>query len=146
MSINSFRCRTCDCKLRLDDNWPVHRAKNRHYICDACNKKEQSPKVPNGHGYVYLLRNENHPGRYKIGKSRNPEARCQKFNTACPDRSFSVVRTWYSKNYSKLEADVHFTLHEYRLPGTEWFEGDGENFEAIINALSNARRSHVHAD
>jgi len=135
MSINSFSCRVCETPLRLDENWPVHRAKQRHYICDTCNKGCHTPKVPKGQGYVYLISNDNHPGRYKIGRSRNPEMRCNIFNTSCPDRKFRVVDSWYSEDYKDFESTVHKTLHEYRLPGTEWFEGDGENFRSLIDAL-----------
>lgn len=145
MSINSFRCRVCDTPLRLDDNWPVHRAKNRHYICDGCNKSISTPKIPKGEGYVYLITNDSHPGRYKIGKSRNPEVRVRYFNTSCPDRAFRVVQQWYVKDSHAFEMEVHHTLEEYRLPGTEWFEGDGENFAAIIGHL-HERRTAIYAD
>lgn len=135
MSINSFRCRVCDVPLRLDDNWPLHRAKHRHYICDTCNKSISTPKIPNGQGYVYLMANDNHPGRYKIGKSRNPEIRLRYFNTACPNRGFRLVEKWYAEDYHGFEMDVHQSLQEYRIPKTEWFEGDGENFRSLINVL-----------
>lgn len=141
MSINSYKCRACGLALRLTKNWSAHRAAQSHYICDECERNRKYPRVPEGHGYVYLIRCGNHPGRYKIGKSRNPSMRCAKFNTACPDRSFSVMNSWYDTDYDSFEVVVHKALNEYQLPGTEWFEGDGENFQTIIEHLHAKRRN-----
>tara|TARA_B100000214_G_scaffold63906_1_gene42113 strand:- start:658 stop:1200 length:543 start_codon:yes stop_codon:yes gene_type:complete len=63
-------------------------------------------------GWLYLIRNRD---LYKIGITKNFEKRMQQLK---PD---SVVAKLYSRDFLKLERELHNRYKQFRIPQTEYF-------------------------
>ena len=84
-------------------------------------------------GYVYIFEAEGFHGwlpgcllkRYKIGLSRNPDARVQRLVDGQPPCDFKIVKTIYVEDMAGVEADLHqrFAGSNVRLEKSrEWFD------------------------
>lgn len=76
--------------------------------------------------YVYLLRAEN--GEYKIGKSKDPEARAKYINYA--SRRVTLVWSLACEDATKTERAMHQRFSEYHITH-EWFDLPTEVVEWI---------------
>ena len=68
-------------------------------------------------GYVYILVNDSMPGLIKIGKTaRNSRTRARELsNSTGVPTPFEVAFELSSKNYEKLESEIHIKLAKYRV-------------------------------
>lgn len=68
-------------------------------------------------GFVYLLLGEN--GKYKIGKSKNPERRCKELSlSSCENHK--LIHSFYCKNPHSQEQRLHELFNNNRSH-SEWF-------------------------
>ena len=79
-------------------------------------------------GWLYLIRNRD---LYKIGITKNFETRMQQLK---PD---SVITKLYSRDFIKLERELHNRYKKYRLPQTEYFRLSVTHIKEIKQRLSN---------
>ena len=78
-------------------------------------------------GWLYLIRNRD---LYKIGITKNFETRMQQLK---PD---SVITKLYSRDFIKLERELHNRYKKYRLPQTEYFRLNVNHIKEIKQRLS----------
>ena len=74
-------------------------------------------------GYVYILVNDSMPGLIKIGRTaRNSSERARELSTATGiPTPFQVAFELSSRNYEKLESEMHSKLAECRVAGNREF-------------------------
>lgn len=78
-------------------------------------------------GFVYLLLGEN--GKYKIGKSKNPERRCKELSlSSCENHE--LIHKFKVKNPHLKEKELHLMFNEKRTH-SEWFELSKADIEFI---------------
>ncbi len=77
-------------------------------------------------GWLYLIRNRD---LYKIGITKNYESRMRQLK---PD---NVIAKLYSRNYLKLERELHDKYKEYRIPQTEYFRLQNKHLKEIKQRL-----------
>ena len=63
-------------------------------------------------GWLYLIRNKD---LYKIGITKNIEKRMRQLK---PD---NVISKLYTRDYQKLEKELHNRYKKFRIPQTEYF-------------------------
>ena len=78
-------------------------------------------------GWLYLIRNRD---LYKIGITKNFENRMQQLK---PD---SVVAKLYSRDFLKLERELHNRYKNYRIPQTEYFRLNVNHVNEIKKIVS----------
>ena len=78
-------------------------------------------------GWLYLIKNRD---LYKIGITKNFETRMQQLK---PD---SVITKLYSRDFIKLERELHNRYKKYRLPQTEYFRLNVNHIKEIKQRLS----------
>ena len=78
-------------------------------------------------GWLYLIRNRD---LYKIGITKNFENRMQQLK---PD---TVVAKFYSRDYIKLERELHNRYKKYRIPQTEYFRLNVNHVNEIKHRVS----------
>ncbi len=78
-------------------------------------------------GWLYLIRNRD---LYKIGITTNFENRMRQLK---PD---NVVAKFYSRDYVKLERELHHRYRKYRIPQTEYFRLQDKHLKEIKQRLS----------
>ena len=99
-------------------------------ISDVC-----EPAVSDGQLYIYVI--ENYPqGNIKIGKSSNVKRRFQSLSGSNGGGNrlvkFAVSPVTYL--YS-LEVTMHTHFHQFRIKGTEWFDGTKITFDEVVAYL-----------
>ena len=82
---------------------------------------------PEKDGYVYLAYIST--GHYKIGISKNPEARIKHFDTLMPV-DVEIVHSFHADDARQAESMLHET-YEHRHKKGEWFSLTFENVEEI---------------
>jgi len=80
-------------------------------------------------GFVYLVRAES--GEYKIGRSKNVEARLRNFRTLSP-LEFELLHSFYADHASKAESELHKKFTGKRIK-REWFSLDGVDVSMIMS-------------
>lgn len=87
---------------------------------------------------VYIVEFDVYPGLYKIGKSKNIEARVKQFqNSTVLLDSAKLLYYKEFEDYTKAERDIHNLLKEYRCKeNREFFKGDLQYFINIIDSLN----------
>ena len=87
---------------------------------------------------IYIVEFDIYPGLYKIGKSKNIEARVKQFQNSTV--LLDSVKLLYCKefeDYTKAERDIHNLLKDYRCKeNREFFKGDVQYFINIIDSLN----------
>jgi len=78
-------------------------------------------------GWLYLIRNRD---LYKIGITKNFESRMQQLK---PD---SVVAKLYTRDFLKLERELHNRYKKYRIPQTEYFRLNVNHINEIKDRVS----------
>lgn len=93
-------------------------------------------------GYLYLIKSQE-SGTYKIGITKNsPEKRLKTLQTGNSD-NLILIDSYYSRNYKKIETQLHRNLKSYKIQG-EWFllnedfnfQENCKKVEEIITVLS----------
>lgn len=87
---------------------------------------------------IYIVEFDVYPGLYKIGKSKNIEARVKQFqNSTVLLDSAKLLYCKEFEDYTKAERDIHNLLKEYRCKeNREFFKGDLQYFINIIDSLN----------
>ena len=78
-------------------------------------------------GWLYLIRNKD---LYKIGITKNFENRMRQLK---PD---DVVIKLYSRDFLRLERELHKRYKKYRIPQTEYFRLEDHHLKEIKIRLS----------
>ncbi len=78
-------------------------------------------------GWLYLIRNRD---LYKIGITKNFKSRMRQLK---PD---NIVVKVYSRNFIKLERELHKRYKKYRIPQTEYFRLKNYHLKEIKQRLS----------
>ncbi len=78
-------------------------------------------------GWLYLIRNRD---LYKIGITKNFEKRMRQLK---PD---NVVAKLYTKDFIKLERELHKRYKKFRIPQTEYFRLDDYHLKEIKQRIS----------
>ena len=78
-------------------------------------------------GWLYLIRNGD---LYKIGITKDFETRMRQLK---PD---NVVAKLYTKNFVKLERELHNRYKRYRIPQTEYFRLKNSHIKEISQRIS----------
>ena len=83
--------------------------------------------------YVYVLSHRNYPHEYKVGIASNIKNRLTAYQTADPDRGYTIAYSVLCTNYRALEEHIHTTFNNKH----EWVHGD---LDAIITEI----QAHAH--
>lgn len=81
--------------------------------------------------YVYLIRADLTPHRYKIGISYQPEKRLTQLETASPVR-LNLLHTIATKEAKELERKLHLRFY-MRHHHAEWFDLTDDDVKYITN-------------
>ncbi len=81
---------------------------------------------PNDPGWLYLVE---HQGKYKIGKTKNPERRFREARTWIPDVNITAVKPFWNIGY--LERILHIALVWY-WESHEWHKFSETEFEEFF--------------
>lgn len=89
-------------------------------------------RVGDDSGFCYIMKDDNYPNFYKIGKSKNPKQRERTLLHDAPSISlFKVVET---DQMSLLEGKIHKILENNRKRG-EWFELTDNELKIIAESF-----------
>lgn len=104
------------------------------YTYDKLKKIKQIKKS----GFVYCI--DYHNGNVKIGSTNNPKQRYKTLsNNAANYGNYPLGKIWLSprcSNYSIIEKRLHKIFSKQRIPNTELFNIDFNDFDNIINSLN----------
>ena len=152
-------CIECDTALH-DDNWYPSFILKCHYKCKNCydirrleNKLKKKgmgkkgllklyklkskmvyEKFPVGH--VYLLKNPAWPDWVKVGKAVDAADRLNSYQTASPQRDYSVIHFVEADDRHTLEKAAHSELSQVCSDRyKEWFRVDDQTAINIVNNL-----------
>jgi len=89
------------------------------------------PKVKAPEGYIYVIRDMDITGQYKIGKTNHPATRLYNFGVQLPIRT-EVVLVKSSKNANEAEKVLHRRFRHVRQRG-EWFKLSSTQLESIFD-------------
>ena len=78
-------------------------------------------------GWLYLIRNRD---LYKIGVTKNFDNRMRQLK---PD---NVVAKFYTRDFLKLEKELHTRYKKYRIPQTEYFRLEDHHLKEIKQRIS----------
>lgn len=92
---------------------------DENYFDEFKNKGYQNLNNKTNSGYVYIIKDENYPDTYKIGKSKNPKYREKTLYHQSP--YISLFKVVHCEKPSELEHEIHLRLHNKRIRG-EWFK------------------------
>lgn len=84
-------------------------------------------------GYIYIIKNEIRIGGYKIGKSASVEQRLSQLKVGS---KASLVGIWSSRQYSKIEREMHTRFAHLRVPQSEWFPLTDDELQQAISILN----------
>ena len=79
-------------------------------------------------GWLYLIRNRD---LYKIGITKNFENRMRQLK---PD---NIVAKLYTRDFVKLERELHSRYKKFRIPQTEYFRLKNNHLKEIKQRISN---------
>lgn len=87
-------------------------------------------------GYVYIVWNKAWPEWVKVGMAVDAEDRLKTFNTGCPFRDYTVVKTYYTEDRFAAEQEAHdlLTLLADDRKG-EWFKINFKEATALLNTI-----------
>jgi transcriptional regulator with XRE-family HTH domain len=89
-------------------------------------------RIGDDNGFCYIMKDDNYPKFYKIGKSKSPRAREHTLLHDAPTITlFKVVET---NQMSLLESKIHKILENNRRRG-EWFELTDNELKIIIESF-----------
>jgi hypothetical protein len=73
-------------------------------------------------GYVYLIKDNNSSGSYKIGLGENPQTRLITLNTSSSQKTLEIFSVFKTSNMKSTEKIVHVLLEPFRIKKrNEWF-------------------------
>jgi hypothetical protein len=154
-------CIECDTGLH-DDNWYPSFVEKRHYKCKTCydirrleNKLKAKgmskrgllklyklksrmvyDKFPTGH--IYVLKNPAWPDWVKVGKAVDALDRLNSYQTASPNRDYSVIHFIETQNRHAVEKAAHIKLNEACTGRhNEWFRISNDTAISILNNFRN---------
>ncbi len=96
---------------------------------------DQLPKVKAPVGYIYVIKDIDITGYYKIGKTIHPAARLSNFGVKLPIRT-EVVLVKKSNNAHKAEMNLHRRFKQVRQRG-EWFKLSDSQLDSIFSWNAN---------
>jgi len=92
-------------------------------------------------GYVYLILQVSSDGveTFKIGITKNePEIRVKQLQTGNSDK-ISLLKTYKSKNYKKVERSMHMKYSAYKTEAkNEWFQLEDKHVFSFIDDCKKA--------
>lgn len=111
------------------------------------------PRNDNQPGFVYLMEAEGYHGlipgawlrRCKIGLSRNPEARLDKFHSNQPPCNVKILKTIYVEDMADVEGELHQQFSRCNvelIKSQEWFDFNPVQF-LMVNWEFEKRSLHV---
>ena len=103
-----------------------------HFLLDLYNPNAKS-------GSVYLIQLIG-TDCFKIGSSKNPEARLKQIQSKCPI-PLKIIYQWYGDDYRYFEKLLHDTFRANRIKG-EWFKLSHENLMWITDYYPRQYRLH----
>lgn len=80
--------------------------------------------------YVYVIKDIDVSGMYKIGRTHHPASRIGRFDVKLPFR-IHIIAIIPCENMARFEADMHRSLKSQRING-EWFMLGDEDVELLI--------------
>lgn len=125
-----------DALYRLDSDSRADLRQAARYLYDAgqTTTAAESFIQKSSAGFVYVLGNPAWPGRYKIGRAVNPQARLCNYNTGCPNRGYYYVGYEYFEDCNTAEETAHTMFASDRLHG-EWFNIKAEQATTYLKIL-----------
>ena len=78
-------------------------------------------------GWLYLIKNKD---LYKIGITKNFENRMRQLK---PDK---IISKLYTRDYLKLEKELHYQYKKFRIPQTEYFRLEEHHLKEIKQRIS----------
>lgn len=106
-----------------------HEHKHLHFHVTARN-------YPRGH-YIYVIRDMDVTGYYKIGRTNTPEIRLSTFEVKLPFR-IEIISLFACKNAAIKESELHTQYANKRIRG-EWFALESED---VMYLKSLGEKSH----
>ena len=93
--------------------------------------KRDSEETDKEKGFVYVIRNSNWDGFFKVGIAKNVQRRLNSYQTSDPYRAYEVAYSLETSHYKEIEKVVHekYTSERYG----EWVEGDLEGIKHTIH-------------
>ena len=85
-------------------------------------------------GWLYLIRNRD---LYKIGITKNLENRMRQLK---PD---TIIAKFYSRDFLKLEKELHNRYKKFRIPQTEYFRLEDHHLKEIKQRISKLGYSRI---
>ena len=82
--------------------------------------------------YIYILSHRNYPHEYKVGIASNIKSRLTAYQTADPERGYTVEYSVLCTNYRTLEQHIHKTFNNKH----EWVSGELADIIAEIKSTS----------
>lgn len=100
------------------------------------------PRNDHQPGYIYLMSAENYHGlipgawlrRCKIGLSRNPEARLDRFHRNQPPCNVKILKTIYVEDMAEIESQLHEKFSHCNvdlIKSQEWFDFNPAQFLSV---------------
>lgn len=100
------------------------------------------PRDDNQPGFIYLMEAEGYHGlipgcylrRCKIGLSRNPEARLDKFHRNQPPCNVKILKTIYVEDMADVESELHQQFSQCNVElirSQEWFDFNPVQFMRV---------------
>lgn len=108
---------------------------NQKRLASVAEVKIVKSKYKENCGIVYVVSNHAFPNCYKVGMTKNLDARLKSYQTYDPNRSFKVEHYRFVKDAKRTEKDV-LTEFKFSLIKGEWIKGE-EVLKHFVNKLEN---------
>ena len=143
-----YTCKNCDAEATAQNL-----LKRKHEAELGKLAEKEPPRKPRAlgsgvkSGIVYVIEMPTaHKGKLKIGKTeKDADSRREAADTWNPHRDTVVLFSFYTEDRSRLEADVHYFLDEYKCtsyPKHEWFNVTLEQAKYAIRKCERERHDH----
>lgn len=128
-------------KMRLEKEVPSDMLRAEPKFTTITPIRNETKEEAQG-GYVYVIKNDNWEGMYKVGITKDVKKRLNSYQTSDPYRAYTVVYEKQTPYYREIEKHIH-TSALFKAD-YEWVEGDLaeiiaeiENYNPLIETSSN---------
>ena len=80
--------------------------------------------------YVYVIANRQYPGEYKVGIAKDVNARLNSYQTAAPNRGYTLKFSLLTPHYRRIERRIHAVFENKH----EWVRGDLAKIKEAIKS------------
>lgn len=84
-------------------------------------------------GFVYIIKNPNYIGHFKLGITSDVEKRIKSYQTYDPNRSFYVDKKYFVENTRKVENYLISMFSNFDVNNGEWLEN--KEYKKVVDYL-----------